>query len=236
MQKFTKIFIFLTFLWMGLTPSFAQKLQIGTKGFEKVAKSIFLKEGGVSSNFSRFYKELSSSFSGQTATTRAEIRDLIRIYLNSKVSMQNARKLSLDLQKKANSFSLNMPSDVPFISGENVQRISSLVWKRDNLGTEQELQDLQKTLLSYFSKYPDKQLTLKEFYYISSKYMFEGKNSIKHFFEILPNRPFLTHITVSHPGKEPLDVFVLPNQVQKVFELYYENKPFKIEKGIVVTP
>ena len=113
---------------------------------------------------------------------------------------------------------------------------SSLVWKRDNLGTEQELQDLQKTLLSYFSKYPDKQLTLKEFYYISSKYMFEGKNSIKHFFEILPNRPFLTHITVSHPGKEPLDVFVLPNQVQKVFELYYENKPFKIEKGIVVTP
>ena len=231
-EKTTLLFTFLTLLFAGLSSSvYAQKLPIGSKGFESLSRSIFMKEGGYSTHFPKFYKDLSSSL-GKQMLSRAELREITRIYLHSQVPVQSAYKIMLARLQQPPA--LNLPSDVAFISLDNVKFVSRAVWKRDNLGTDQELLDLQRTLVANLAKYPNKQLTLKEFYYVVSKYTFEGPNFIKGFLETLPNRPILTRVQLSGAGKEPLDVFVYQDQAAKVTELYYAGKPFQIQKGKVV--
>ena len=213
-------------------PVYAQKLPVGTKGFEVVARSTFTKEGGYGTHFNRFYKNLTGSLKGKSLT-RTELRDITRIYLKSKISIQESYRMALQ-SKAQNMVAVQLPSDVPFISTENIKSISSMVWKRDNLGTPQELEQLQRTLYSFLSQYPNKHLTLQEFYYVASKYTFEGANSIKNFFKMLPERPLLTHVQISLLNKKPLDVFVYPDQVHQVISMYYDDLPFRIEKGKVI--
>lgn len=211
----------------------AQKLPVGSKGFESLSRSIFMKEGGYSTHFPKFYKNLSSSL-GKQMLSRSELRELTRIYLHSQVPVQSAYNM---MQSKAQAHApaaLHLPSDVAFISLDNINAVSRAVWKRDNLGTDQELQKLQQVLVKSLSKYPSVQLTLKEFYYIVSKYTFEGPNFIKGFLETLPKRQVLTRVQLSKKGQAPLDVFVYQDQVSKAVQLYYAGKPFQVEKGNVV--
>lgn len=53
-EKTTLLFTFLTLLFAGLSSSvYAQKLPIGSKGFESLSRSIFMKEGGIQHAFSQ---------------------------------------------------------------------------------------------------------------------------------------------------------------------------------------
>lgn len=230
MKHFFYLVIFVLCLnGVGL-PLQAQKLPVGTKGFEKVARSVFTKEGGQNVHFPRFYKDISTSLKGQTLN-RAELKNLTRVYIHAQVHAQKAHELA---KQEKELLSIPMPSNVPFIMEENVKQVSEVIWKRDRLGTPEELAKLQKTMYKYLSKYPNKQLTLKEFYYVASKFLFEGEKAVQVFFETLKPRPFLTHIQVSAKGKKPLEIFVLQEEVTKALELYYTGKPFTVKDGKVI--
>lgn len=212
----------------------AQSLAVGTKAFEAVARSSFLKAGGASTRFQPFYKELTNSLRGKSLY-RTELTHLTQAYVNQNISVKRAYEMASFYRQLDNRIAAQLPKNTPFISADKINTIAPAIWRRQHYGTQQQLENFLATLSPYLHRYADVKLTLTEFNYLAEKYLLEGARAVKAFFAAQEARKLknMTHIQINVPGKPALDVYVFPSQVTKLLKAYNEGTPFTVTNGRV---
>lgn len=218
-------------LVLGL-PVQGQKIAVGTKTFEALARSSFAKEGGNPAQFKRFYKQISASMAGRQIN-RSELTKLTRIYLNTGASVRRAYELATSEHQQLENLLRTPSPQTPFISIQNLHTFSGAVWRRGRLGPAEKLERFERAMRISFYKSPDTKLTLQELQYLAAQYALEGESAIKRFFSQRPEGRALTRVQINLAGKRPLDAYVYPNEVQKLVDMYTAGVPFTVQNGRV---
>lgn len=230
-------FFALACLFVTAIPAHSQALAVGTKGFEAVARSSFLKAGGSAARFQPFYKELTSSLRGKRLY-RTELNRLTQAYVSQPVSVKRAYEMASLHRQLDNRIAAQLPQNTPFISADKINSIAPAVWRRHQFGTQKQLEKFIAALTPYLHRFPDMKLTLTEFNYLAEKYLLEGDRAFKAFFAAQEARKLqnMSHIQIKVPNKPALDVYVFPSQVSKLLKAYNEGIPFTVTNGRVYIP